>query len=91
MSVLDKLQPGESVVYHTSRVSLARDRGGKKQSAVIAAADEAWQAALAGRVDLLQRRRPDGTTEYLARRRRRVDQRPVLPILTAQSERRAAA
>jgi hypothetical protein len=90
MTALDKLLPGESVTYHSSR-GLAHDRGGKKHATIVAAADEAWQAAVRGEVDLSQRRRSDGGIDYLARRRRKVDPRPVLPALTLQERRMQSA
>jgi hypothetical protein len=85
---LEHLQPGDRVIYYTG--SLASDRRAKKSPAALAAADEAWRAALAGRVDLLQHRLPDGRLEYIAIRRRAVDKRPVEPAITPQRERRVA-
>jgi hypothetical protein len=75
---LDKLKPGEAIVYYKGW-SLARGRNttAAEPDPQLAAADAAWQAALAGRVDLLQRRTGDGV-EYIAIRRRAIDRRPVL-------------
>jgi hypothetical protein len=85
-STLDTLEPGQSFVYHTSGISLARDRG-KKRSAAIVLADEAWQAAVRGEVDLVQRRSGNGVVEYIAVKRRRRDPRPPLPAMTVQERR----
>jgi hypothetical protein len=88
---LDKLQPGEVVVYATT-TSLARLRDStKRQPALqIASADAAWQAALTGRVDLLQRRR-GAVIEYIAIGRAAVDRHPVQPMLVEGEMRRRAA
>jgi hypothetical protein len=76
---IGELQPGEAVVYYKGR-SLARGRNttAEEPNLWLAAADAAWQAALAGRVDLLQRRTGDGMIEYVAVGRRKIDRRPVL-------------
>jgi hypothetical protein len=77
---IDKLQPGELIIYYEG-MSLARGRNttAYKPDPQLAAADAAWEAALAGRVDLLQRHTGDGTIEYVVIRRRAIDRRPVLP------------
>jgi hypothetical protein len=88
---IDKLQPGEVVVYATT-TSLARLRESiKRQPAPqLASAEAAWEAALAGRVDLLQRRK-GAVIEYIAIGRAAVDRHPVQPHYQEVAVRRRAA
>lgn len=75
------LLPGESLVYATTE-SLAHDREFMRTRAAatsIAVADAVWKMALAGRVDLLQRRVASGF-QYIAIRRRETDKQPVQPL-----------
>ena len=53
---LDKLQPGSALVYFEGPEPLARLRAKHPADPQVAAAAAAWRLALAGRVDLLQKR-----------------------------------
>jgi hypothetical protein len=78
MVSLDKLRPGEKVVYYEG-ASLARTRAKNPEDPQLEAADLAWRLALEGRVILAQRRTDKGTMAYLAIGRREIDRQPVLP------------
>jgi hypothetical protein len=82
---LERLEPGQRVVYHVGKLARARQAG------AIAIADAAWELAQAGLLDLCQRRRPDGQIEYIAVKRRKVDPTPVRPLLVESKHRRKAA
>jgi hypothetical protein len=75
----DALRPGEVVIYAKCG-SLARLRASTKRQPdpQLEAANAAWQAALRGQIDLLQRRCESGF-QYLAIGRRALDPQPVQP------------
>jgi len=87
-----QLKPGEVVVYYADETSLARRRGNTKRQLdlQIAVADAAWQAALGGWVDLLQRRKGP-VIQYLAIGRRKIDHIPVRPHYEEAEVRRTKA
>jgi hypothetical protein len=85
---IEKLQAGEAVIYAECR-SLGRLRVKHPTDPQVAAADAAWRLALAGRVDLMQRRVGD-KFQYIAVKRWTVDRQPVQPVLPSQAVRCAA-
>jgi hypothetical protein len=88
MVSLDALRPGEALIYFEGAEPLARLRVKQPGDPQVAAADRAWDLALAGQADLIQRRYERGF-QYLAVGRRQVDRRPVLPVLASQGVRAA--
>jgi hypothetical protein len=87
---LEKLRPGEAVIYAECK-SLAKLRAKDRENPQVAAADAAWDLALAGWISLVQRRTGNGTIAYLAIGRRQVDSHPVLPHHQETAMRRTTA
>jgi hypothetical protein len=86
---LEKLRPGEAVVYFEG-ANLARQRVKDREDPQIAAADLAWDLALAGRVSLVQRRTDKGF-EYIVIERSQPDRTPVLAHHAETAMRRTKA
>jgi hypothetical protein len=86
---IDALAPGEDVIYaECGSLARLRQTTAKRPDPRLEAAQAGWEAALVGRVDLVQRRCESGF-QYLAIARHEVDRRPVLPVLASQGVRAA--
>lgn len=57
-------EPGDKVVYFSGHLAQERATNGLSRTALLRNAQAAWQAALAGKVTLVQARRKDGREGY---------------------------